>query len=128
WIAPLLIVSQDLRAPAWLLGLAVASYAMGLFLHFSSDMQKHVALKLHPGQLITDGLFARVRNPNYLGELLIYAGFGSLAMSWLPFAVIALFMALLWVPNMVKKEKSLSRYPGFADYKRRSKFLIPYLM
>ena len=128
WIAPLLIVSQDLRAPSWLLCLALASYATGLFLHFSSDMQKHVALRLNPGHLITDGLFARVRNPNYLGELLIYAGFGSLAMSWLPFAVIALFVAVIWVPNMVRKEKSLSRYPGFAAYKQRSKLLIPYLM
>ncbi len=128
WIAPFLIVWHDLRAPAWLLFLAVTVYSLGLFLHFSSDMQKHTELRLNPGQLITGGLFARVRNPNYLGEFLIYAGFGSLAMSWMPFAVIALFMALIWVPNMIRKDRSLARYPGFEAYRRRTKAFLPFLL
>ena len=128
WIAPLIIMYGDLRAPAWLLGLAVAAYGVGVFLHFAADMQKHVALSLRPGALITDGLFSRVRNPNYLGEFLIYAGFSSLAMSFIPFIVLGLFLAIVWIPNMVKKDRSLARYPEFASYKARSKLLIPYLL
>lgn len=49
---------------------APAVYAVGVILHFSADMQKHTALKLRPGELIDDGLFAMVRNVIYFGELL----------------------------------------------------------
>ena len=89
WIAPWLITSRDVHAPPWLLGLSVFVYAVGVFLHFAADMQKHTALALRPGQLITTGLFARTRNPNYLGELLIYlslrrpgAALGAAASLW----------------------------------------------
>jgi steroid 5-alpha reductase family enzyme len=90
-------------------------------------MQKHIQLKYNPGHLIDDGLMARVRNINYFGELLIYLGFGILAMHWLPLLVIALYLVVTWFPNMYKKEKSLSRYPGFVEYKRKSKLFIPFL-
>jgi protein-S-isoprenylcysteine O-methyltransferase Ste14 len=125
WIAPYLLMSRNIQAPGWFLGLCIALYTVGIFLHYASDMQKHMTLKLHPGTLLNDGLWARVRNPNYLGELLIYLGFGLLAMHWLPLVILAGVFAVIWVPNMLQKDKSLSRYPAFADYKRHSKRLIP---
>ena len=87
-------------------------------------MQKHVALSLRKG-LITDGLWAKSRNPNYFGELLIYAGFSGLAMHWAPFVALAAFVGAVWVPNMVKKDRSLSRYPEFEAYKARSGWMFP---
>lgn len=128
WIAPWLITSQGLEAPPWYLGLCITMYAFGLFFHFASDMQKHVSLQLQPGQLIKTGLWAGCRNPNYFGELLIYLGFGLLAMHWLPLLVILLFMMIIWFPNMHKKDRSLSRYPDFAAYKARSKLFLPFLI
>lgn len=127
WIAPYLITSRALQAPAWLLGLCISMFTFGVFLHFTADMQKYIELKSNSGQLITDGMLSRVRNINYFGELLIYLGFGLLAMHWLPVLVILLFIALVWAPNMLKKERSLSRYQGFADYKKNSKLFIPFL-
>jgi steroid 5-alpha reductase family enzyme len=127
WIAPFIITSQNVQAPAWLLGLSVSMYTFGIFFHYAADMQKYIQLKYNPGNLIDDGLMARVRNINYFGELLIYLGFGILAMHWLPLAVIALYLMVIWFPNMHKKDKSLSRYPGFAAYKRKSKLFIPFL-
>jgi steroid 5-alpha reductase family enzyme len=127
WVAPFIITSQNVQAPAWLLGLSVSMYTVGIFLHYAADMQKHVQLKYNPGQLIEDGLMASTRNINYFGELLIYLGFGMLAMHWIPLAVIALYLAIIWFPNMLKKDKSLSRYAGFAEYKRKSKLFIPFL-
>lgn len=128
WIAPWLIVSGDIRAPAWLSAAAVAAFAFGVFLHFSADMQKHVTLSLRPGKLMTDGLWSRIRNPNYFGELLIYASFAALAMHWLPALVLALFVLAYWMPNMRRKDRSLSRYEGFADYRSRSWLFVPFLI
>jgi len=127
WIAPWLITSGNVQAPPWLIGLAVAVWGIGVFFHFVSDMQKHIQLSLKKG-LIKEGLWARCRNPNYFGELLIYAGFSSLAMHWMPFAALALFVVVLWIPNMIKKDRSISRHEGFDEYKRRSKLFIPFLI
>lgn len=127
WVAPFIITSQNVQAPAWLLGLSVSMYTFGIFLHYAADMQKHVQLKYNPGQLIEDGLMASTRNINYFGELLIYLGFGILAMHWIPLAVIVLYLAIIWFPNMLKKDKSLARYAGFDEYKRKSKLFLPFL-
>ena len=125
WIAPWLITSRDIHAPAWLLGASVSIYGFGLFFHFTSDIQKYTALKLKPG-LITTEMFSRCRNINYFGELLIYLGFCMLSMHWIPFAVLGFFVVTVWVPNMIKKDLSLARYPEFRNYKSRSSMFFPY--
>lgn len=127
WVAPWLLMRNGVQAPAWYLGLAIAIYAIGVFLHFSSDMQKHTALKLAPGRLIQDGLFSRVRNPNYFGELLIYSGFGSLAMHWLPGVILAAWVVFYWLPRMRQKDRILAQYPEFAAYRQRTRLFIPFL-
>ena len=129
WIAPWLIVTNRFhRMPAWWPALCIALYALGVFLHFASDMQKWMALKYCRGSLITEGLWGVVRNPNYLGELCIYAGFSLLPFHWAPPAVLAFVICAVWVPNMLRKDRSLSRYPDFARYKSQTKLLIPYLI
>ncbi len=127
WIAPYLIASRAQAAPAWLMATCISLFGFGVFLHFTTDMQKYIELTYNPNNLITDGLFSKVRNTNYLGELLIYLSFALLSMHWLPLLVVALFFGIVWLPNMIKKEKSLSRYPGFPEYKNKSKFFIPFL-
>lgn len=127
WIAPVILVAGDVTVPAWGLAGCITLYTVGVCLHFGADLHKSVALKLRPGVLITDGLWALCRNPNYLGELLIYLGFGLLARHWLPPLVIALYVGLYWLPNMRRKDRSLSRYPEFAAYKARTKLFIPYV-
>ena len=127
WVSPYLITSRDLHAAPWLIGLCVAIWGVGVFLHFVSDMQKHMHLRLAPGTLLTDGLWARVRNPNYLGELLVYLPFCLLAMHWAPMLVLAIAVFALWLPNMIRKDRSLSRYPEFAGWQGRSWLFIPYL-
>ena len=127
WISPWIIVSgyftngQMVVIPNWLISVVIFSFGSGVFLHFSSDMQKYTTLKLNPGQLITDGLFQKSRNMNYVGEFLIYLSFSLLSMHWLPILILAVFISVVWVPNMIKKDSSLSRYEGFAEYKRKTR-------
>ena len=44
---------------------------------------------------------------------------------WLPFLIVAAWIAGFFVPNMRTKDASLSRYDGFAAYKARSGLLLP---
>ncbi|MEY3866706.1 MAG: hypothetical protein RLZZ338_597 [Cyanobacteriota bacterium] len=126
WIAPFLLISSGVVPPLPLVAVAIGLNIFGVFLHYVSDAQKYYTLKYHSG-LITEGLFARCRNTNYLGEILIYSAFALLTEHWLPWLILAGFIGLLFFPNMQKKEKSLSRYPEFAEYKSQSGLLFPRL-
>ena len=109
------------------LGVLISFYIIGVFLHFTSDMQKYISLKLNPGKLITEELFARSRNTNYLGELFIYLGFILIAKDFLPLIALFIVIVFVWVPNMINKDKSLSRYSNFSEYKRKAKMFFPFL-
>lgn len=126
WVAPFILISQHVDPPAAVIAAAVSLNIFGVFAHYVSDAQKHFTLKYQSG-LITEGLFARCRNTNYLGEILIYTSFALLALHWLPFVILVGFAAAIFVPNMLKKDKSLSRYPQFEAYRAQSGMLVPQL-
>lgn len=127
WVAAWLLTWRGVQAPGWYLATCVSLYVFGVFFHFVSDMQKYTALQINPDQLITGGMFRYVRNINYLGELLIYLGFGLLAMHWLPIVILLIWIIVIWLPNMRKKDRSLGRYLEFNNYKRRTNLFIPFL-
>ena len=127
WISPYIIITKNINSPNWYLAVCIMIYIIGIFLHFTSDMQKFTQLKYKPNMLIKNIMFSRLRNMNYLGELLIYLGFSLLAMHWIPILVLFIFIIIIWIPNMIKKDKSLSRYNDFDDYKKNSYSFLPYL-
>ena len=132
WISPWIIVSgyfnngEMVIPPLWMISLAIFLFGLGVFLHFSSDMQKYTALKLNPRKLVVDGLFSKSRNMNYFGEFLIYLSFCLLSMHWIPFAALFIFILIIWIPNMIKKENSLSRYENFENYKNKTGIFFPF--
>ncbi|NEP39608.1 MAG: DUF1295 domain-containing protein [Okeania sp. SIO2G4] len=126
WIAPYILISSGTEPPIPLVAAAISLNIFGVFLHYSSDSQKYYTLKYKSG-LITEGFFARCRNTNYLGEAFIYLSFAMLAQHWLPYLIIGAFAAGVWIPNWLKKDKSLSRYPEFAEYQASSGLIIPQL-
>lgn len=126
WVAPYILISSGTEPPIPLVAAAICLNIFGVFLHYSSDAQKYYTLKYKPG-LITEGFFARCRNTNYLGEMFIYISFAILAQHWLPFLILGGFFALIFIPNILKKDKSLSRYLEFTEYKTNSGLIIPQL-
>jgi steroid 5-alpha reductase family enzyme len=128
WVAPWIVTSHRVMPPVWYLAMCISMFAMGVFFHFSADMQKHTALRFRPGCLISDGMFSLCRNPNYFGELLIYVSFSLLAVHWLPLVILAVWVGTVWVPRMLRKDRSLSRYQGFASYRNKTKLFIPFVV
>jgi protein-S-isoprenylcysteine O-methyltransferase Ste14 len=126
WVAPFILISSRTEPSLPLVAAAIALYTLGIFLHYVSDAQKYYTLKYKTG-LITEGFFARCRNTNYLGEILIYLAFAIVTMHWLPFVILGGFIAGIFIPNMLKKDQSLSRYPEFDEYKANSGLLFPKL-
>jgi steroid 5-alpha reductase family enzyme len=127
YAAPILLAWLHPNVPGWAVALGVSIFTFGIFLHYVSDAQKYFTLRLHPG-LIETGLFARTRNPNYLGEVMTYMGFAIIAWHWIPFVVNFAWIFGFFVRNMITKDRSMSRHPGFAAYKARTGLLFPRLL
>jgi protein-S-isoprenylcysteine O-methyltransferase Ste14 len=120
-----LLLSRHVQLQPWVVSAAICCYAVGMFLHFAADAQKHYTLRFRPG-LIEDGFFGRSRNPNYLGEILIYLAYAIVSWHWLSFVMLGAW-CFYYFSNMRRKDRSLARYPGFAAYKARTGMLLPAL-
>lgn len=108
------------------LSLAIAGIVcmVGLTLMVGADAQKYFVLKKERG-LITNGFFQRVRHPNYLGEMMIYGSFAYVSSHWSSWLVLGWVWSCVFIPSMLQKEASMSRYPEWEAYQSTSCFLFP---
>jgi steroid 5-alpha reductase family enzyme len=128
WGSAYLITSRSpsIEAPSWLMAACTLTYAVGVATTLVSDAQKYYTLRVKRG-LIDDGMFALVRHPNYLGEMSLYGAFAALSQHPAPWAVLSYVWLLVFLPNMLAKERSMSRYPTWAAYYARTGMLLPSL-
>ena len=79
-------------------------------------------------ELTVTGPYAYVRNPLYLGSMLIAAGFAVALLSWPVALVLALGFTVIYVPVIASEERFLrATFPGFNEYCRQVPRLIPRL-
>lgn len=107
--------------------LCISLCIVGCTIMIAADAQKYFTLRVQPG-LITDGMFRYIRHPNYLGEMLVYGSFALMVWHWLPWLVLAFVWICVFAVNMVMKEASLSRHLGWDEYRRRSWWLLPFVL
>jgi protein-S-isoprenylcysteine O-methyltransferase Ste14 len=106
---------------------AAVVYAVGLALMFGADAQKYFVLRERKG-LITDGFFARTRNPNYLGEVMIYGSFAYVSAHGSSWAIVGGVWTFLFLPWMLGKDMRMSRHSGWKAYSARSGLFFPRLL
>ena len=105
---------------------AVLVYALGLFLMIGADSQKFFTLQIKKG-LLSTGFFSETRNPNYLGEIMIYLSFAILAEHVLVYGYLILVWLVVFHFNMINKEISLRSKAGYMEYAQKSYYLMPKL-
>ena len=117
-------------APLHIIIASIIVFVFGVYYHFVSDMQKYIFLK-HNSGLMTDGLWKQCRHPNYFGELLIYISFLLLTIEsdlwWFPIIVLGMFVLFIWVPNMIRIDRSLSRFEEHDEYNKKTASIIPFI-
>jgi len=131
WVFPYLLISEILgpdqkMASLTVLTAAISLHTLGVVIMMTADCQKYFTLKYHQG-LIREGLFKYIRHPNYLGEIMLYASYAMIVQHWIPWAILAWVWIGVFLVNILQKEASMSRYPEWADYKKKSGMLIPKL-
>jgi protein-S-isoprenylcysteine O-methyltransferase Ste14 len=79
-------------------------------------------------ELTQTGPYAYVRNPLYLGSILIAAGFALALLSWIVALALAVMFLIIYVPVIASEERFLrATFPDFETYCRRVPRLIPRL-
>ena len=89
----------------------------------AADCQTYFSLKYRQG-LITEGVFLFNRNPNFLGEWLIYA---VLVNHWAGYLVLA-YATVFFLARMQVKDQSISRHTEWHDDAATSSRLIPWAL
>jgi protein-S-isoprenylcysteine O-methyltransferase Ste14 len=110
-----------------MLAVAVALHTIGVVTMIAADGQRHFILKNKSG-LFTGGLYAYTRNPNYLGETMLYSAYALLAQHWLAWAIVGYAVFSTFLPRMYQKDYALSRHSGWVAYKAKTGLIIPWGM
>jgi protein-S-isoprenylcysteine O-methyltransferase Ste14 len=110
--------------PSWIsiaVGVAIAIPGILLRAFASGHVKKNE-------ELTTTGPYAYVRNPLYLGSLIMAFGFSVAARSgWVLFVMIATFFAI-YLPVILSEESFLRQnFPAFAEYAQNVPRLLPRL-
>jgi protein-S-isoprenylcysteine O-methyltransferase Ste14 len=127
WGLAWVFMSRHVEPSGPLLFAAIFIHTLGVAWMAASDLQKNCMIRYRKG-LISNGVFTYTRNPNYLGETMIYGSYAMLTMHWFGALVILLQFFLLFLPRMLVKDASISRYPGWEEYERRSGLIIPWAL
>ena len=121
-----IIASQNVQVSTNQQLLAIGLFVWGVVFMMGADAQKYFTLR-HKKGLIHDGFFTGTRNPNYLGEVMLYASFAVLTGNNKYFWMGLMFVwATLFIPNMVKKDRSLKKKEGSREYFAESWMFFPH--
>lgn len=109
------------------IAIAVTGYSIHLISHRSHNKAHQTSQVIN--EIVTEGLFSKIRHPMYLGMTLFFWG-GYLAWSYLAALAIPILATVLMVLLAKSEEKFLTEKLGreYLDYKAKVKWMfIPYL-
>lgn len=110
----------------------VLVWLVGYFFETVGDWQldKFIASKPAPGEILSSGLWKYTRHPNYFGEVTMWWGVWIMVVS-LPLSYIALIspvtitFLILKVSGIPMLEKSFADNQNFQEYKKRTSAFFP---
>eukprot|EP00520_Triparma_pacifica_P019645 CAMPEP_0118638668 /NCGR_PEP_ID=MMETSP0785-20121206/3813_1 /TAXON_ID=91992 /ORGANISM="Bolidomonas pacifica, Strain CCMP 1866" /LENGTH=130 /DNA_ID=CAMNT_0006529945 /DNA_START=342 /DNA_END=730 /DNA_ORIENTATION=- len=119
WYFGYSVISKRTTATYPLIAICVSLHNLGCVLMMASDSQKYFVLKAKKG-LISDGWFSYCRNPNYLGEMMIYSSYALLSQDSTSWLILIYAWTLVFGRNIMGKEVRFKRKKGGAGYVRKS--------
>lgn len=132
---PLTVALTRARPLGWLDGVAalITLGALGVETLADEQLRAFRSAKKEPGAIMTTGLWARVRHPNYLGEIGFWCGLFLFALAADPSAlwtgVGALAITVMFVAASIPMldKRSIARRPAYAEHMKRVPALLPRL-
>jgi steroid 5-alpha reductase family enzyme len=112
------------------LALAVTGGAV-LLETVADEQMRAFARTKQPGAIMTRGLWARSRHPNYLGEIGFWTGLALFGLAadpswwWSLLGPVAMLVMFVTASIPMLDGRSIERRPGYADYMQRVPALLP---
>jgi len=131
---PIFYIFQNQLQSSGILYLGVAVSIIGTLFELFADNQLAAfrAEKHKTEKLLDKGLWARSRNPNYLGEILFWVGLFIIGQAFVaPLYTIAGVVTMLFLFIVIsipmKEKRMLERRPSFKEYMEKVPMLFPKL-
>ena len=123
WMSPftwLVSIGGGILLAAGVLLLAVAIFRLGT----------NLTAVLYPkeqGTLIETGPYRLVRHPMYCGGILISLGWAFLVHGWLTLGYAIMILVFFYVKSRREEEWLKAKFPGYREYQKRVRKLIPFI-
>ncbi len=130
-LVPALVRGQN--GFGWLDVVAAVVMAVALGIETLADEQLRNLVRSNPpaGAILSTGLWARVRHPNYLGELGVWLGLFLFALAadpgwwWTGVGFVAMLSMFVFASIPMLDERSLERRPGYGEHMKQVPALLP---
>lgn len=121
-------------SPGILQSIGLVIYVLGLSLAIIGRLQlgKNWA-NLEDYQVLSDqglvksGIYAYIRHPIYIGDLLLVLGVELALNSWLVLGVVGLAV-VVFRQALAEEQLLVDKLPGYTSYRQKTKMFIPYLL
>jgi protein-S-isoprenylcysteine O-methyltransferase Ste14 len=124
WISWFILCSMDeyrIELPVWINYLGLGMVILGVLV-FLTALSTIKTLETYAGDLITHGIYSRIRHPMYLafilwliGMPLFYGGYLSLAIG-----LVLTANVLFW--RYLEEMELINRFSGYREYRKRTLF------
>lgn len=118
------------QLPALLFGGALLLAGALLALWGAASLGRNLTPLPHPkddARLVETGAYRLVRHPIYGGIILMAYGWGLLAQGFLTLAYATLVLIFLDLKSRREERWLVERFPGYDDYRKSVRKLIPYI-
>ena len=132
---PAIFINKDLTTEiGFSLYIGITIAVIGLTVESVADYQKYQFKKTKPNQFMNQGLWSRLRHPNYTGEIMFWTGIAiasiSISSAWIslisPLWISFILIKFSGIPILDQKwEANYGDSPSFQTYKERSWKLFP---
>lgn len=114
--------------------IAIVVTAGAIILETTSDEQlrKFVKANPKPGKIMSTGLWAYSRHPNYLGEIMLWWGLFLFALSadlsywWVVVGPVAMTLLFIFISIPMMDKRNLERKPGYEEHMKKVPALFPW--
>lgn len=124
--------AEPQKTMKWWQFLGVVVWLIGFFFEVLGDWQLEQFKKkeFNKGKLLTDGLWALTRHPNYFGEAVCWWGIFLIAFTrienlWLILSPVLITLLLLFVSGVPLLEKKYKERPDFQEYAAKTAKFFP---
>lgn len=124
WISWFVLCSLDIHRiqpaiPIRFAGLALAEIGLVLFLISLFTIK---SLESYDGDLITKGIYSKIRHPMYLGFICWLISFPVFYSGLFSFILSFIFIANILFWRYLEEKELVKRFPAYSDYKKSTFF------